>query len=222
MIPMVFDAKEIEQIIDKPIFPEGLKGGADVLIIDPPWDVQQTGNFGAIKHYSLMTLEQIQKMPVADLLADNAAVWLWCTAATIPDAYRILEGWGLTPRAPFVWIKNRMGLGQYLRNYCEFLILGTKGKMLPAIKNQPNIGLFPLQDHSHKPEEIHTIIMRMYPNAKYLELFARRRQHGWYAWGNECPDGSDVVLPCYPVLEYSEAVKPEIEKFLKESKGAKC
>ena len=38
----------------------------DVVYADPPWCINQKGNFGAIKHYALMTLDQITAMPVAD------------------------------------------------------------------------------------------------------------------------------------------------------------
>ncbi len=199
--------------LDKPILPEGLKNGAGTIIIDPPWDVQQKGNFGAIKHYDLMTLEQIKAMPVGDLCAENACVWLWATAATLPHAYEILKGWGLTPRAPFVWVKNRMGLGQYVRNFCEFCVIGTRGKALPAIKNQPNVGLFPvIPPHSRKPSEMYDIVERMYPDVPRLELFARIRRPGWRIWGNEAPGGSDIVIPGYPVPAYSDAVMEKIEK----------
>jgi N6-adenosine-specific RNA methylase IME4 len=54
----------------------------------------------------------------------------------------------------------------------------------------------PLQDHSHKPEEQYAVIERV-SDGPYLELFARRRQTGWDAWGNEID--SDVSLPGYPV-----------------------
>lgn len=37
-----------------------------VILADPPWDVQQKGKHGAIKHYNLMTLDQIKSMPIAE------------------------------------------------------------------------------------------------------------------------------------------------------------
>ena len=33
------------------------------LIIDPPWDIDQRGRFGAINHYDLMSLEKIKPCP---------------------------------------------------------------------------------------------------------------------------------------------------------------
>ena len=40
------------------------------VLADPPWDIQQKGNYGAINHYNLMTLDQIKQMPINDLTTD--------------------------------------------------------------------------------------------------------------------------------------------------------
>jgi N6-adenosine-specific RNA methylase IME4 len=37
------------------------------IMADPPWDIEQKGARGAVRHYRLMTLDQIKAMPVADL-----------------------------------------------------------------------------------------------------------------------------------------------------------
>ena len=47
------------------------------------------------------------------------------------------------------------------------------------------------------------IVERVSPGP-YLELFARRRRHGWTAWGNEID--SDVAIPGYPVPKYSGTI----------------
>jgi len=79
------------------------------------------------------------------------------------------------------------------------MLFATRGKAPVLYKSQPNWGFFPVQDHSHKPEEQYAIIERVSPGP-YLELFARRRQPGWDAWGNEIE--SDIVIPGYPVPNY--------------------
>ena len=166
------------------------------VMADPPWDIQQKGNYGAIHHYDLMTLKRIKAMPVADLAAPDAHCWLWVTNTTLRQGYDVLEAWGFTPRSVFTWIKPRMGLGVYLRNATEHILLGTRCKAPVKFKAQPNWLFAPFQDHSHKPEEQYAIIERVSPGP-YLELFARRRQPGWDAWGNEI--NSDVDIPGYPV-----------------------
>ncbi len=170
------------------------------ILADPPWDIQQKGARGAAQHYDLMTLERIKALPVKDLAEENAHCWLWVTNATMKVGFEVLEAWGFTERSIFTWIKLRMGLGVYLRNCTEHILLGTRGKAPVLCNNQINYGIFPLQEHSHKPEECHKIIERVSPGP-YLELFARRRQPGWDVWGNEID--SDIIIPGYPVPKYS-------------------
>ncbi len=181
----------------------------DVVYADPPWAINQTGTYGASKHYDLMTMDEIKAMPLKDLCKENAACFLWVTNGLMQEGLDVLKAWGFTYRSPFFWIKSQLGLGQYLRNSSETLLLGTKGKMPVAFKAQPNWGFFPRQDHSHKPEEMYAIIERLYPNCDYLELFARKRttHQNWWIWGNEAEGGSDVYIPGYPVPEYSGKVK---------------
>lgn len=169
------------------------------ILADPPWDVQQKGALGAQRHYSLMTLERIKALPVADLAVPAAHLWLWVTNATLRDGYDVMEAWGFTPRSPLTWAKPRLGLGTYLRNSTEHLLFGTRGNAPVNYKAQPTWMFAPVQDHSHKPEEQYSIIERV-SGGPYLELFARRRPPSnadWSVWGNQID--SDIVLPGYPV-----------------------
>jgi len=169
------------------------------ILADPPWDIQQKGSWGAERHYSLMTLERIKRMPIAELAEDNAHLWLWVTNATLRQGYDVAEAWGFTVRSPLTWIKFRLGLGPYLRNTTEHLLFATRGKAPVRFRSQPTWFNAPVQDHSHKPEEQYALIQRV-SDGPYLELFARRRPPSnadWSVWGNEID--SDVSLPGYPV-----------------------
>lgn len=166
------------------------------LLVDPPWEAQQSGPYGAAIHYPLMSLEQIKGLPVEDLAAEDAHLWLWVTNATLRDGYDVAESWGFTVRSPLTWVKFRLGLGNYLRNSTEHLLLCTRGKAPVKHRSQPTWISAPVQEHSRKPEEQYALIERISPGP-YLELFARRRQPGWHVWGNEIT--SDVSIPGYPV-----------------------
>ena len=166
------------------------------ILADPPWDIYQKGHRGAIQHYDLMTLEQIKAMPIADLVEPDSHCWLWVTNATLRDGYDVLEAWGYVPRSPLTWVKTRLGLGQYLRNMTEHLILGTRGNAPVNFRGQPTWTFAPVQEHSVKPNEQFAIIERI-SSGPYLELFARRPQPGWDAWGDQI--SSDIVIPGYPV-----------------------
>lgn len=143
-------------------------------------------------------------MPIADLVEENAHCWLWVTNATLEAGYEVLRAWGFEPRSIYTWCKPRLGLGTYLRNCTEHLLLGTRGKAPIQFKGQMNWGFMPLQDHSHKPEEVYDIIERC-SEGNYLELFARRPRHGWGIWGNEV--ASDVKIKGFPVPVYKENAK---------------
>jgi len=161
------------------------------ILADPPWDIQQRGSVGAIRHYPVMTVDAISALPVNRLSAADAHLWVWVTNAAIHAGKAVMDAWGFTYRSCLTWIKPRFGLGVYLRNQTEHVLLGTKGKAPVLFHGQGTWFYAPLQDHSHKPEEQYAIIERCSPGP-YLELFARRKRAGWHGWGNEV--SSDVVL----------------------------
>lgn len=174
------------------------------ILADPPWEIAQKGKLGASRHYNLMSLEAIKNMPVTDLAEDNAHLWLWTYPAALEQSFEVVRAWGFEPKSIFTWVKPRLGLGNYLRNCTEQMIFATRGKAPIKFKGQMNWGMFPVQDHSHKPEEVYSIIERC-SDGDYLELFARRpvpSDKNWSIWGNEIK--SDIIIPNYPVPEYSE------------------
>jgi len=166
------------------------------ILADPPWDFYGRGTYGPGRKYSLMPLDRIKVMPVKDLADENSHCWLWCTAASLRYGYDVLESWGYTPRSIFTWVKPRFTLGVYLRNATEFMLFGTRGKAPVQFKGQGSWGFYPLQKHSQKPEEQYAVIERVSPGP-YLELFARRKQPGWSAWGDGVK--SDITIKGFPV-----------------------
>lgn len=201
------------------------KNDFDLVYADPPWDFNQRGSYGAIKHYDLMSLERIKSMPVASLCNKNAVLFLWTTNGCMKMALEVMEAWGFTYRTYFIWCKNGLGLGKPLRNSTEICLVGLRGNLAHEFNGQMNWGFLPKQDHSHKPEEMYAIMERLYPNRNYLELFARKRpsNKAWYIWGNEAEGGSDIYISGYPVPEYSNRVQfIAPEKTIKPKEEASC
>lgn len=175
------------------------------ILADPPWDINQRGKYStrsAESHYELMPLERIKAMPVANLCEENAHLYLWIPNGLLQEGLDVIRAWGFAYRSPLIWIKPRLGLGNYIRNASEICLFATRGKAPVKFHAQPNWLFAPQQEHSHKPEEQFAIIERL-SDGPYLELFARRRQLGWDAWGNEVPGGADLIIPDYPVPKYS-------------------
>ena len=177
------------------------------ILSDPPWNINQRGKYSnrsAESHYPLMTLEQIKAMPISDLAAENAHLYLWVPNGLLQEGLDVIKAWGFTYRNALYWIKGRLGLGVYLRNASETCLFATCGKAPVKFHGQANWMFCPQQEHSHKPEEQMAIIERL-SHPPYLELFARRRPSNpeWDVWGDEAPGGSDIVIPGYPVPKYS-------------------
>lgn len=189
------------------------------LLIDPPWQLHQTGKLGASEHYDLMTDDRILGMgdAIREIAAENSFCFLWVTAATLPLGIKVLTQFGYRYTNFYFWAKPRFTLGNTFRNAGELLLLGVRGKGTKfAFRSQPNWGFHALQDHSHKPESIHSMIQLVVGEGPYLELFARRpapTRGDWDIWGNEI-DGAEPSLISlkkwgYPVpgdpLEFADA-----------------
>jgi N6-adenosine-specific RNA methylase IME4 len=159
------------------------------ILADPPWMLQQVGKRGP--KYGLMPTEEIAQLPVERLSARDAHLWLWVTNASVFAGRGVIEAWGFAYRSMLTWIKPRFGMGPYLRNQTEHLLLGVRGSAPVLFHGQGTWFYAPLQEHSHKPEEQYAVIERCSPGP-YLELFARRPRPGWHVWGNEV--ASDVEL----------------------------
>jgi N6-adenosine-specific RNA methylase IME4 len=95
------------------------------------------------------------------------------------------------------------GPGNYTGGNVEDVWLGVRGDATwcadRATRDVRQVVFAPApREHSRKPDEVQARIERLWPSATpRLELFARRRRHGWAAWGNEAPDcdlvfGADV------------------------------
>lgn len=174
----------------------------DVVVTDPPWSYHgaQDKWGAAAKFYPTMADEDLAALPVRDILAPRAVVFMWATGPRLDAAVDLLRAWGLHYRGvAFTWVKTRKDgvtpIGaqgvrpSIVKPTAEFVLAGStvaKGRPLPlADEGVPHVVLAPRAEHSRKPDEVLERIERLYPQARRLEMFARRRRAGWDAWGNE-------------------------------------
>lgn len=146
--------------------------------------------------YPTMSIEEICALPVKDLLADNAHIYLWVPNALINQGMQVIEAWGFKFKTLFVWYKiskdlgpaTNSGLGYYFRNVTELMFFGVRGRLKTAApaRKQENIVVTRKERHSKKPDLVYDIIERCSPGP-YLEMFARQGRTGWTQYGNECP-----------------------------------
>jgi N6-adenosine-specific RNA methylase IME4 len=163
-----------------------------VIYADPPWHFEVYNEESGVaraagNHYPTMSLEEICALPVSHLATDAAALFLWTTAPHLPEALQAVAAWGFTYKTHAVWVKDWIGLGYFVRNQHELLIVATRGDMpSPSPGNRPpSVISVPRREHSQKPDETYALIERMYPGLPKIELFARQTRPGWQVWGNE-------------------------------------
>ncbi len=166
-------------------------GKYDVILADPPWQFSNdAGGSSPDRYYPTMKIEDICALPIGKLAADSSVLFLWACSALLPEALRVVDAWGFTYKTNMVWHKpNHTGLGYYVRNAHELLLIATRGSMLPDESRPESVISEPRGAHSAKPDRFHEVAQAMYPGpgTRRLELFARRPREGWTLWGNQAP-----------------------------------
>jgi N6-adenosine-specific RNA methylase IME4 len=120
---------------------------------------------------------------------------MWTTAPHLQESFQVFAAWGFEYKTNAVWVKDKIGLGYFIRGQHEHLLIATRGDMpcpLPA-NRPPSVINAPRREHSRKPDEAYELIERMYPELPKLELFARQQRPGWAAWGNETSKFGEVA-----------------------------
>lgn len=183
-------------------------GKFSVVVADPPWMYQKNpglnghgngANGIAERHYPTMTNADIAALPVLDLVADDAHLFMWVTNPYLYGGRfsditpnHILEAWGFKYKTMLTWVKTTKagaptsgGLGWFFRGATEHAIYATRGKAsIPPSRREKNIIMAPTSGHSAKPDAFMEMVERVTEGPR-IELFARSKRPGWVAWGNE-------------------------------------
>ena len=167
----------------------------DVIYADPPWQYANSpyrGDPG--NHYPTMPLDDICALDVP--AADDAVLYLWATAPLLPEALCVMDSWGFAYKTGAVWDKDKVGVGYWFRGQHEHLLVGVRGKVAPPPQRLrvPSVYREARGAHSRKPDRVRDLIAAWFPEARRLEMFARRPAPGWTAWGNEV-DASLAGMP---------------------------
>lgn len=157
------------------------------------YELEGAPNYPTLSEEEIINLKDNEGNLITSVFAQDAVILFWAPPPKLEEALRILKGWGFTYKTGIVWSKEKEGIsqegtGHYIRATCELLLIATKGAPgTPLPKDRPlGILKFPrTRIHSQKPDIMRQWIMKMYPNEKYLELFARETVNGWTGWGDQ-------------------------------------
>lgn len=172
---------------EKQVSPPLPEGKYNVIYADPPWkyEFSETESRAIERKYPTMELEQIKTLNPP--ISDNAVLYLWASAPKLEESLQVLNSWGFSYRTNAVWDKENIGMGYWFRGQHELLLVGAKGEVhVPSPHTRvSSVYREKRGEHSKKPEYYYEIIEKMYPQEKYLELFARNTRPNWTSWGNE-------------------------------------
>lgn len=162
--------------------PQGL---FEVIVIDPPWPYgTEYDSYGrrAANPYPEQSLEQIrnEKLPATD----DCVLWLWATHKFMRYSFELLDYWGFRDVAILTWVKDRMGLGQWLRSQSEFCIMAVKGSPVVNLTNQTTVINAPMREHSRKPDEFYEMVNNLCIGRK-LDYYSTTPREGWEQYGLE-------------------------------------
>lgn len=190
---------------------------ARVILADPPWkynnrhstrsDGKKTRfGIGVADRYSrgVMSVKDLCALPVADIAADDAYLFMWATWPCLEEALDVLKAWDFTFKTlGFIWCKTTKqsgffyGPGRYVPSNTEPVLfavrsrpwhLSTGRKPNQVIEAPHPRGTDGKIIHSRKPVDCHERIEQWLrpsssPDDSWVELFATQPRDGWNCFG---------------------------------------
>ena len=175
----------------------------DLIYADPSWlfKTYSDKGQGRAPKYPPMTLEDLAKIEVAEIRKKNCVLFLWVTWPHLHNGMDLMSAWGFSYRTnAWTWVKNRMAKGYYTRKKTEVCLIGARGSVPVAVKDEDDLIFADVRAHIQKPDDAYVKMSRLYPNAQYpdrLELFASEysmhtaRNYGFIPVGFDV-DGKDI------------------------------
>ena len=171
----------------------------NIIYADPPWsykDKALAGNRGACCKYDVMTIEDIENLPIKDISASDCILFMWVTMPFLKDCFDVIKSWGFKYKTcAFTWIKQNKksnslfwGMGSWTRANAELCLIATKGKPKRQSAKVHSVIMSKIREHSRKPDETRDRIVELCGDIPRIELFARQYAKGWDCWGLEAPD----------------------------------
>lgn len=179
----------------------------DVIYADCPWTYSDkmggknnpfAHSIG--RHYDTLSTKDILALDVKSIAKKDAWLFLWVPSALLPEGIETVKSWGFKYKTiAFVMLKKtKTGKPFCTRSRSstmsgtEVCLVGKRGRPHKDSHTVKQVVESIRTKHSAKPDEVYSRIEELVgPEAKKVELFARKSWDGWTAIGNEI-DGKDI------------------------------
>lgn len=187
-----------------------------IIYADPAWsyyndktvllEENKAKDFISRNPYKVMSTEDIKKLPVKNMTAENSILFIWTTDYHLSRCFEVIKSWGFEYKTVgFAWQKLTKNnkpvtfMGNYtMKSGIELCLLATKGggfQKWMEIRNVRALIQTQRMEHSRKPDEARQGIEQMFGDkVSKIELFARENHPGWDAWGNEVGKSIDINI----------------------------
>lgn len=169
--------------------------GFDLLMADNPWHFELYSERGNAKsaqaQYPTMSIAAMKALPVGQLAAGDAILFMWATWPMLREAFEVMAAWGFRYVTGGAWAKmtkngkTHFGTGYRVRNACDPFLIGVIGRP-DTSKAERNLIKGSVRGHSVKPENAYRWCERYLPGARRVDLFAPEGlpRPGWSRWGD--------------------------------------
>lgn len=90
-----------------------MKNRFNTIICDPPWTFSDSLSMsdvprGAEANYPLLTVEELKKLPVAEVADPGGCVLaLWTPSSLLQEGLDLMNAWGFHQKQTIIWVKNK-------------------------------------------------------------------------------------------------------------------
>eukprot|EP01029_Cantina_marsupialis_P012632 TRINITY_DN278_c0_g5_i1.p1 TRINITY_DN278_c0_g5~~TRINITY_DN278_c0_g5_i1.p1 ORF type:complete len:743 (+),score=212.06 TRINITY_DN278_c0_g5_i1:76-2304(+) len=166
-------------------------GKFDIVMTDPPWSIHMDVPYGTLEDYEFYKLG-------FEKLQDNGVLFMWVTTRCLELGRRMLTSWGYRQTDELIWVKleqleglTRTGqTGHWLNHSKEHCLVAVKGSPQFNFRLDTDVLVSKLRETSRKPDELYSMIERLSPGTRKIEVFARQNniRPGWMGIGNQLWD----------------------------------
>jgi N6-adenosine-specific RNA methylase IME4 len=166
--------------VPKKLLPEHLLGRFSAVVVAPP--------------ETPLSREEMARLPVGDLAAPDAVLFLWTTNQRLPEALEAVKDLGFRYSTLVTWARAECERGEWLWEQTTQCIVAGRGSPTPTLaKGTTAVWQNSVRDYGDFTN-FHDMVNDVCPGLK-VELFARRGRPGWVSLKAKGEDEWEQLSP---------------------------